>query len=77
MNAYIATTLKSTATIIGESHKEDPVLAEWMYGLGEQLPLHPIRQGNGQVILQDGLAIRIFGIQRLHDYCLPMKKSLI
>jgi Ca-activated chloride channel homolog len=34
MNAYIATTAKSTATIVGESHKEDPVLAEWMYGLG-------------------------------------------
>lgn len=34
MNAYIATMLKSTATIVGESPKEDPVLAEWMYGLG-------------------------------------------
>jgi Ca-activated chloride channel homolog len=34
MNAYIATTLKNTATLIGESTKEDPVLSEWMYGLG-------------------------------------------
>nr|WP_246880555.1 VWA domain-containing protein [Sporosarcina sp. 6E9] len=34
MNAYIATTLKNTATMIGESTKEDPVLSEWMYGLG-------------------------------------------
>lgn len=34
MNAYIATTPKNTAKIIGKSHKEDPVLAEWMYGLG-------------------------------------------
>ncbi|WP_438316673.1 VWA domain-containing protein [Sporosarcina sp. FA9] len=34
INAYIATTPKSTATIIGESPKEDPVIAEWMYGLG-------------------------------------------
>ena len=34
MNAYIATTAKSTATIVAESPKEDPVIAEWMYGLG-------------------------------------------
>lgn len=34
MNAYIATTAKTTATIAGISHKEDPVIAEWMYGLG-------------------------------------------
>ncbi|WP_203246071.1 VWA domain-containing protein [Sporosarcina beigongshangi] len=34
INAYIATTAKSTATIVGESHKDDPVIAEWMYGLG-------------------------------------------
>ncbi len=34
INAYIATTAKSTATIVGESPKEDPVIAEWMYGLG-------------------------------------------
>ena len=34
INAYIATTLKSTATIVGESPKEDPIIAEWMYGLG-------------------------------------------
>ena len=37
MNAYIATTAKSTATIVGESHKEDPVIAEWMYGLGRTI----------------------------------------
>lgn len=37
MNAYIATTAKRTATIVGESHKEDPVLAEWMYGLGRTI----------------------------------------
>ena len=34
INAYIATTAKSTATIVAESPKEDPVIAEWMYGLG-------------------------------------------
>ena len=34
MNAYIATTAKATSTIVGISHKEDPVIAEWMYGLG-------------------------------------------
>nr|WP_285851883.1 VWA domain-containing protein [Sporosarcina luteola] len=34
MNAYIATTPKGTATIVAESPKEDPVIAEWMYGLG-------------------------------------------
>ncbi|WP_432359657.1 VWA domain-containing protein [Sporosarcina sp. UB5] len=34
MNAYIATTPKATATIVAESPKEDPVIAEWMYGLG-------------------------------------------
>ena len=34
INAYIATTLKNTATLIGESPKEDPILSEWMYGLG-------------------------------------------
>ena len=37
MNAYIATTAKRTATIVGESHREDPVLAEWMYGLGRTI----------------------------------------
>ncbi|WP_252503746.1 VWA domain-containing protein [Sporosarcina sp. Marseille-Q4943] len=34
MNAYIATTPKGTATIVAQSPKEDPVIAEWMYGLG-------------------------------------------
>lgn len=34
MNAYIATTPKATSTIVAESPKEDPVIAEWMYGLG-------------------------------------------
>ncbi|MEK3935261.1 VWA domain-containing protein [Sporosarcina sp. FSL W7-1349] len=37
MNAYIATTPKQTATIVAESHKQDPILAEWMYGLGRTI----------------------------------------
>ena len=37
MNAYIATTAKTTATIAGISHKEDPIIAEWMYGLGRTI----------------------------------------
>lgn len=37
MNAYIATTAKNTATVVGESPKEDPVIAEWMYGLGRTI----------------------------------------
>lgn len=37
MNAYIATTAKSTATVVAESEKEDPVLAEWRYGLGRTI----------------------------------------
>ncbi|SOC44917.1 VWA domain-containing protein [Ureibacillus acetophenoni] len=37
MNAYIATTAKQTATVIAESEKEDPVLAEWQYGLGRTI----------------------------------------
>ncbi len=37
MNAYIATTAKQTATVIAESEKDDPVLAEWMYGLGRTI----------------------------------------
>ena len=36
-NAYIATTAKQTATVIAESPKEDPVIAEWMYGLGRTI----------------------------------------
>ncbi|QFF98306.1 VWA domain-containing protein [Psychrobacillus glaciei] len=37
MNAYIATTPKQMASVIAESEKEDPVLAEWMYGLGRTI----------------------------------------
>ena len=36
-NAYIATTAKQTSTVIAESTKEDPVIAEWMYGLGRTI----------------------------------------
>ncbi|MGE7945877.1 VWA domain-containing protein [Lysinibacillus sp. NPDC093688] len=35
MNAYIGTTAKQGTTVIAESEKEDPVLAEWQYGLGK------------------------------------------
>lgn len=35
MNAYIGTTAKQGATVIAESEKEDPVLAQWQYGLGK------------------------------------------
>lgn len=31
---YIATTAKSTSTVILESEREDPILAVWQYGLG-------------------------------------------
>lgn len=34
MNAYIATTAKSTASIALESDQGDPLLAEWNYGIG-------------------------------------------
>ncbi|MEK4254027.1 VWA domain-containing protein [Ureibacillus sp. FSL K6-2830] len=37
MNAYIGTTAKTTANVIAESEKEDPVLAEWQYGLGRTI----------------------------------------
>lgn len=37
LNAYIATTAKQTATVVMESTKEDPVVAEWMYGLGRTI----------------------------------------
>ena len=37
LNAYIATTAKQTATVIAKSTKEDPVIAEWMYGLGRTI----------------------------------------
>ncbi|WP_422123664.1 VWA domain-containing protein [Planococcus sp. X10-3] len=35
MNSYIATTAKDTARIVAESEQQDPVLAEWNYGLGK------------------------------------------
>ncbi|TDQ40340.1 VWA domain-containing protein [Aureibacillus halotolerans] len=35
MNAYIATTAKGRASVILESAKADPILAQWSYGLGE------------------------------------------
>lgn len=34
MNAYIGTTAKGLANVIAESEKEDPILAQWQYGLG-------------------------------------------
>ncbi|MFC4319855.1 VWA domain-containing protein [Litchfieldia salsa] len=37
MNAYIATTAKSRATVPFLSEKEDPVLAEWQYGMGKTI----------------------------------------
>jgi Ca-activated chloride channel homolog len=37
MNAYIATTPKSRAGVPFLSEKEDPVLAEWQYGLGHTI----------------------------------------
>lgn len=37
MNAYIGTTAKAAARVIAESEKEDPVLAEWQYGLGRTI----------------------------------------
>lgn len=37
MNAYIGTTAKQTASVIAESELEDPVLAEWQYGLGRTI----------------------------------------
>ncbi|RLQ92912.1 VWA domain-containing protein [Planomicrobium sp. Y74] len=35
LNSYIATTAKDTARVVAESEQEDPVLAEWNYGLGK------------------------------------------
>lgn len=35
MNAYIGTTAKQGASVIAESEKDDPVLAQWQYGLGK------------------------------------------
>lgn len=37
LNAYIATTAKSTASIALESEEGDPVLASWNYGLGKTI----------------------------------------
>ncbi|MEX3621296.1 VWA domain-containing protein [Viridibacillus arvi] len=37
MNAYIATTAKQTANVIAESEKDDPIFAEWKYGLGKTM----------------------------------------
>jgi Ca-activated chloride channel homolog len=37
MNAYIATTPKSRAAVPFMSEKEDPVLAEWQYGMGHTI----------------------------------------
>lgn len=37
MNAYIATTAKQRAQVPIVSEKEDPVLAEWQYGLGHTI----------------------------------------
>jgi Ca-activated chloride channel homolog len=37
MNAYIATTPKSRANVPFMSEKEDPVLAEWQYGMGHSI----------------------------------------
>lgn len=37
MNAYIAVTPKERAEIVLSSEKEDPVLAEWQYGLGKTI----------------------------------------
>lgn len=37
MNAYIATTAKQTAKVIAKSKKDDPVIAQWNYGLGKSI----------------------------------------
>ncbi|WP_400247185.1 VWA domain-containing protein [Niallia sp. JL1B1071] len=37
MNAYIATTPKAESTVPIRSTKEDPILAEWQYGLGKTI----------------------------------------
>lgn len=37
LNSYIATTAKDTARVAAESEQEDPILAEWNYGLGKTL----------------------------------------
>ncbi|MFD1031135.1 VWA domain-containing protein [Metaplanococcus flavidus] len=35
INSYITTTAKDTARVVAESEQQDPVLAEWNYGLGK------------------------------------------
>ncbi|HSJ37255.1 MAG TPA: VWA domain-containing protein [Planococcus sp. (in: firmicutes)] len=35
MNSYIATSAKDTARVVAESEQQDPILAEWNYGLGK------------------------------------------
>nr|WP_283248446.1 VWA domain-containing protein [Bacillus sp. FJAT-49711] len=37
MNAYIAVTPKATSQVVLSSEKEDPVLAEWQFGLGRTI----------------------------------------
>lgn len=37
MNSYIAVTAKDTARVVAESDQQDPILAEWNYGLGKTL----------------------------------------
>ncbi|MGG0656813.1 VWA domain-containing protein [Rummeliibacillus pycnus] len=37
MNAYIATTAKQTSKVIAKSKQEDPIIAEWNYGLGKTI----------------------------------------
>lgn len=37
MNSYIATTAKETARVAAESNQQDPILAEWNYGLGKSV----------------------------------------
>ena len=37
MNAYIASSAKPLATLIAESHEEDPILTSWQYGLGTSI----------------------------------------
>ncbi|WJY28881.1 MULTISPECIES: VWA domain-containing protein [Sporosarcina] len=34
MNAYVAVSAKQTAELAGKSPKDDPIIAEWQYGLG-------------------------------------------
>ena len=54
MNAYIGTTAKQGATVIAESEKEDPVLAEWQYGLGKTFAFTADSTGKWTGTGQDG-----------------------